>query len=277
MLHKVSTSAKGVAYLRHLELNVSRDTLAKYFFDSEGEKIGEKWLKLYPYLARKIAIRGRYIEDTIIHYSKKKNIKQIINIASGLNTFPYRHPDVQNIKSYLEIDLPDMMEFKKFHIREIIKQGERLNKEPKVEYFSLDLSSSSAAGEFYKINWKWDLPSIYVFEGISYYLRYEKLKELIKIFAKSMVKGSLFIMDYFPEIAKKNNNLQRILNDLPKDGAETCLTYFNKNKLIDLFHPSFAIISDRLERDLEPRYYSSLYSTSVEPSERGAIVTLEKI
>ena len=277
MLSTVSTSAKGVAYLRHLEVDVSKDTLAEYFFDADGKEIAEKWLRLYPYLARKIAIRGRYIEDTAVKYSKEKNIRQILNIASGLNTFPYRHPQAGRFEAYMELDLPHMIEFKKAHVAQMKKQGVSINITPEIEYVSFDLSLESTAHGFTHIDWNWERPSIYIFEGICYYLTYEKVKSLIDVFADTMVSGSVFIMDYFPDMARQNRGLMEILNELPEDGAETCLTFLNTDRLNDLFHPSYTIISDSLEKDLESRYYPDLFQRPTETNERGSIVIAERI
>ena len=276
MLSTVSTSAKGVAYLRHLEVGVSKDTLAEYFFDADGKQIAEKWLRLYPYLARKIAIRGRYIEDTVVQYSKEKNIRQILNIAAGLNTFPYRHPEAGRFDAYMELDLPHMIEFKKAHVYQMKKQGVLINTAPEIEYVSFDLSSESTADNFSSIDWNWERPSIYIFEGICYYLTYEKVKSLIDVFADTMVGGSVLIMDYFPDMARQNRGLMEILNDLPEDGAETCLTYLNADRLNDLFQPSYTIISDKLEKDLESRYYPDVFEPPTKTNERGSIVIVEK-
>jgi len=83
-----------------------------------------------------MAIRGRFIEDSAVKYSKERNITQILNIASGLNTFPYRHPDADRFDAYMELDLPHMVEFKKSHVDQMIKQGVEINKEPKIKYVS---------------------------------------------------------------------------------------------------------------------------------------------
>ena len=184
----VSPSAKGVAYLRYLEETVSGDTLAKYFTDEEGEKVAEQWLKWCSYVGRTVAIRGRYIEDVAARYIQENNITQMMNIAAGLNTFPYRHKTAAQLKRYAELDLPAMLEFKKAKIVDLKLKRLISTPSPLVEYFPIDLSSDRFAAELKKIPWSREKPSIYVFEGMSYYLPKKKLQEVIDIFADTMVK-----------------------------------------------------------------------------------------
>jgi len=258
-MNPVSPTAKGVAYLRAIEEEVSRDTLAKHFTDEEGKRLIKKWLSIAPYTARVVAIRGRYIEDLIVEEMKSKGITQALNIAAGLNTFPYRHLGAQNLSHYAELDLAPMLEYKQQQVEAFISKGLIAKPTFDIQYIPTDLASESFLEDFKKIEWNWEKPSIYIFEGISYYIPMERLKEIIDTFAETMTKGSILIMDYFPDISKKNEDLVTIMDDMPKDGGETCVTYLSKSEINNLLE-HFNIISDRLENDLEKTYYGECTS-----------------
>jgi len=251
-MNQVSPSAKGVAYLRHLELEVSRDTLAEYFCDDEGRKMAKKWLGMVGYVGRAVAIRGRYIEDRVADYIEKKGIKQVLNIPAGLNTFPYRHESASRLDRYAELDLPDMINFKKGKIEQLRNEEKVNNQQIEVDYIPIDLSLDSFAEDFENIDWDWNQPSIYIFEGMSYYLPLDKLAQIISIFSKTMAKGSVFIMDYLPDYVK--NDLDPLMQTIIDAGGEACLTYLSEPEVANLLR-NFNIISDRLESDLEKEYY----------------------
>lgn len=253
-MSKVSPSAKGVAYLRHLEVDVSRDTLADYFYNEEGKKLAEYWLEKCPYMRRTVAIRGRYIEDMAAKYIGKDGIKQMLNIAAGLNTFPYRHKGASELEAYAEFDLPTMIEFKKDVIGRLIDEGVIPSPEFDMRHIGADLSSPCFSDDFRKMHWDWKRPSVYVLEGMSYYLPMDKLQEVVDTFADTMAKGSVLIMDYFPDYVRNNDGLTAVLDHLPSTGAETCVTYLSKDDVERLLK-RFTIISDRLEDEMEPEYY----------------------
>lgn len=271
LANKVSPSAKGVACLRHMEEQVSGDTLAKYFCDDEGRAVAKQWLEWCPYSGRLVAVRGRYIEDMSVKYITENNIKQMMHIPAGLNTFPYRHPKAKNLVRYAELDLPQMIDFKKQAVKKLKNDGVISDDVIDVSYVSIDLLSEDFKGDFKAIDWNWEIPSIYVVEGISYYIPLDTLEHIIDVFHETMANGSVLIMDYFPDHVRANEELNRVMESIPKDGGEACLTYLSKQDVEKLLN-KFSIISDRLESDLENEFYKDNVSKPI-----GSIVAGEKI
>lgn len=269
-MNQISPSAKGVAYLRHLEVEVSKDTLATYFYDEEGKRIARHWLEHCPYLRRTVAIRGRYIEDMAERYVRERGIKQMINIAAGLNTFPYRHPAASLLDVYAELDLPSMIEFKEGVFNRLLEDG--IIEQPNFEIWHIpaDLSKSTFPADFLGMDWNRQAPSIYVLEGMSYYLPIEILQGVIDTFYDTMAPGSIFMMDYFPDHVRNNKELTAILDNLPKKGAETCVTYLSGADAKQLLS-RFDIVSDRLEDEMEREYYSDQICKPI-----GSIIVAEK-
>jgi methyltransferase (TIGR00027 family) len=276
--NKFDRSGNIVAYLRSIELDVSKDTLAKYFFEPEDVKFANKWLKQFPFVARHIALRGRYIEDSLMKFAKEYNIRQVVNIAAGVNSFPYRHSEANYFKSYIEIDRHNMIEYKKKCIKKIINNGISLSKEPAVNYISLDLLSEDAVKQFSNLPFNQKLPSIYIFEGIACWLEYKNLIELINNISKYMAKKSIFIMDYLPKRTSNNepsySEGQAIIDD---QGTCTNIKYLSKEKIRSLFGPFYNIISDERIKDLENKYYSSSLEKPSIPNELCSVLIAERI
>jgi len=267
-MYKVSPSAKGVAFLRHIEVEVSKDTLAGHFCDKEGEEMANKWLGLCPYVGRTVAVRGRYIEDEAGMYIKERGIEQMMNIAAGLNTFPYRHEAASHLKSYAELDLPLMIDFKRTVINDL-KDIKVIPKSPvKVDYIPIDLLSDNFHKEFKGLNWDYSLPGIYVFEGMSYYLPPPVLARILNTFSDVIAKGSVLIWDYFPDYVKKG--LDPLMATIMSAGGEVCLTYLSADAASGMLK-GFKVVSDRLESDLEKVYYKDHIAKPV-----GSIIVAER-
>ena len=124
----------------------------------------------------------------------------------------------------------------------------------------IDLLSKNFSQNFKKIDWNWQLPSIYIFEGMSYYLPLKVLSKIIDTFSETMAEGSVLIMDYFPDYVKER--LDPLMATIIDAGGETCLTYLGNKEIKKLFN-NFSIISDRLENDLEKEYYSDSISEPI--------------
>ncbi|MBU4484181.1 class I SAM-dependent methyltransferase, partial [bacterium] len=211
-MKKTSPSAQGVAYLRSLEEDLSGDTLAKYFVAEDGVALANEWLKLYPGVGREICIRNRYIEDKISEYINDRGINQVMNIAAGLNTFPYRHPDSFGLQRYAELDLPKMIDFKKEFISRLVDDGVIEKLHPSVQYVPIDLLSDEL--EFNVEGWDWNRPTMFILEGISYYVPFDKLKNIINKLSQLSSKGSVIVMDYFLKNASKKKVFDKIMSTI---------------------------------------------------------------
>ena len=201
-----------------------------------------------------MAIRGRYIEDVVAHYVQKKKIVQVLNVAAGLNAYPYRNPSAASLKKYAELDLPLMLQYKKEAIKKLIDDQAIPAPPIAVDYVPVDLASKNFEKDFSKMDWDWSEPTICVFEGISYYLPMEILQCIVNVFADRLGPDSILIMDYFPDYVRSHEGLHKIMQNINQEGGETCLTYFAQLKLQQLLN-RYRILSDRTEGELEPDFY----------------------
>lgn len=255
---QISPSALGVAYLRQVEESISKDSLAKYFTNDDARRTAEGWLKDYPQVARQVALRGRYIEDIASHYIEDRGFLQVVNVAAGLNTFPYRYSHASKLRRYAELDQPQMLDFKKQTISDLMDQG--VIKKPAFELLCVptNLFDEKISASLNHVGWNWNLPTIFIVEGISYYLPANILTSLITDIQNYSQSGSAIIMDYFPDRVQTTPVFKKVMGDIAKDG-EPCHTCPASGEIQSLFK-DFKIISDRDITDIERDYCTDIFT-----------------
>lgn len=268
-MNEISLSALGVAYLRQMEEATSRDTLAKYFTNDKGRRVAEGWLNDYPQVARQIALRGRYIEDTVARYIDEKGIVQAVNVAAGLNTFPYRHSHAPKLRCYAEMDQPQMLDYKKRVVSALVTR--RIIEKPdlKILYIPVNLSDGRIGDPLDEAGWDWGRPTVFIVEGISYYLPIAILTKMFGDIKDKSRAGSAIIMDYFPARVQTTKVFKKVMGDIARDG-EPCCTCPTPEEIRSLFR-DFEIISDRDLPDIEGDYCADAYTIDFD-----AIVVAER-
>lgn len=252
-MKNLSPSAQAVCYLRAIEEEVSRDSLAKYFVEEDGRRLAQVLLSIYPGVDRQIAIRSRYFEDKILEFAKKDGIKQIVNIAAGMNTTPHRHSVAPEIEAYAELDLPEMINYKKARIGDLIEKGVIYPVDIDIQYIPVDLLVDDLYWKLKEMKWDWMRPNIFILEGISYYLPLDVLTNVLKGINKISANRSVVIMDYFNYEAAGKDVFEKAMNAIAEVGGELTFTYLSRMEKEKLFK-DFKTVSDRLTQDIEKEY-----------------------
>ncbi len=241
-----------MAYMRSLDVEVSRDTLAQYFITPESKALADEWLQVYPGLSRHGALRGRHMEDIVSKYIDN-GVLQMINMAAGLNTFPYRHPKAKKLAHYAEFDLPNMIDFKKETIEQLTHRGMIEETSLKVKYVPTDLSTDIALS-FERLGWDWSKPTIIVMEGISYYIPNDALENIVSTLRQFLIKGSPVLFDYFRPSDRETDLYKKFYETITPLG-ELLYTFFDQPGVKKLFQ-DFNIESDLLITEIERNYCS---------------------
>ncbi len=252
----ISPSAKGVACLRSLDVNVSKDYIACHFVDEDGQRISKAWLDIYPGVGRQICIRSRYIEDAVGRYLADRN-GQVISLASGLSTYAYRAPWINNVIYSAEVDLPEMTAFKKEMMRRLIDEGAVHNNRMPISNLSIDITDSTLMDQLRADGWDNSKQTLFIIEGVSYYLSHSAILKLINDIANTSKTGSIVIMDYFPEAHSQTDQFKRVMGSIAKDGE---MTYFcpSPGQISELFN-CYRILSNDPDPMLERKYYANDY------------------
>ena len=135
----------------------------------------------------------------------QKGFNQVVYVAAGLETLPYRSEELAGYK-IIEVDLEGMIEYKK-EIIERLKQENIIKVNNSVKYIAADLTDLLLLEELLKP----DLSSgstLFVLEGISYYIPKDFFKKLLDLLQK-LPKKTAFIMDYWPENIKLDPSMKK--------------------------------------------------------------------
>ena len=245
---EISHTAQLTAVLRSMDEEVSQDTLAKYFISNEAITIGKKYLtEIDPFSVRRVALRNRYIES-IIKQIITTNC-QVVYLASGLNSTAYRLKELNSCK-VIEVDLNNMIDYKQEKINGLCEKG-IITESKNIVYLKLDLNNTSKLFSLLKEHLSADKKTIFILEGIIYYLEKSILKNIIEL-AKENYKNCLFIVDYWPS-GKESDPVYKKMSDLfSLDFKETFKSLYSQEELRKLF--SGFKCTDKSFAEIEPMF-----------------------
>jgi len=145
---------------------------------------------LVPGLVEAISYRTIWIDRNTVD-ALKNEVNQIVSFASGFTTQAYRLSNLSTTARFYEIDLPPVIERKKIVIQNV------LGKLPDyVTYIPLDLNDEHLE-EVLRSSLDFSKPSLFTMEGLSPYLKPQKLKVLLQILSK--LQGSKLVFDFVLE------------------------------------------------------------------------------
>ncbi len=225
----ISPSASGVAYLRSIYEDISGDFLAKYFVTSEGEDLAKKWLEGLPCVGEAVSLRCRWF-DSEIKRAIDSGIHQVVQIAAGLSTFPWRHTDISNLR-YAEIDRQELILFKQDAIKKLITSGLVVPFKGLIDWRSIDLSNDHLGPVCRSLLWDFGQPTLFVLEGISYYLSQDRLAKLISEIERISSRGSRIALDYFHDETEDLPSLELVMGSIAPSGGEASWQRINSERM----------------------------------------------
>jgi len=131
-----------------------------------------------------------FILDLFLKEAIQNNVKQIVNLGSGLDTKPYRLNFLSDVMFY-EIDVPAVINYKKRILNKI-------NATPKCKLITIgiDLTKKDEwVSQLLQSGFDNNKPSVFITEGLLYYLQDEDVANILKSISKLSVNGSFFIGD----------------------------------------------------------------------------------
>lgn len=134
--------------------------------------------------------RTQFIDHHFTH-AITNNIKQVVILGAGFDTRANRLLNKNDKAIVYEIDLPSTQNDKHEKMR---SANIRFN--PNVVYIPHDLNGSSLKDILIKNGFSLDQPSLFIFEGISYYLQEKSINDLFSFICQSCAKESSIVFDY---------------------------------------------------------------------------------
>jgi len=191
----VSGTAFVVNYSRAKKVRISKDTYADRWVTPESIVLWDDLAtSVYPHDDLTLSLRNRFYLERLKDFIDENENPVCLGIASGFSNYPFL---VEGKCSFVEYDLPNIMEFKRDRVTQWMKEGKL--PERKIAYFSIDLNDEKQRTQM-KETMRQAIcndPSFVIMEGITYYLKREALTDIFKILREVQRKGSIVAFDYW--------------------------------------------------------------------------------
>ncbi|MBZ8180845.1 class I SAM-dependent methyltransferase [Oscillatoria salina] len=199
-----------------------------------------------------ILVREKY-GDEVIEASIKAGCKQLLLLGSGYDTRFFRLASIQNnsVKTF-EIDLPETINDKKKCLiakLKIIPHG--------LSLISLDLNKDNL-NSLVDYGFESEIPTIYIWQGVSYYLTQESIDKVLDYIKKQMTPNSVFVFDCCsPLMTFKNDRVPGInsnIERLAEIGEPYRFGMYSDEMELWLREKGFQNIQILQQNDLEERF-----------------------
>lgn len=142
--------------------------------------------------------RTKHIDATL-KKAAADGIQQVVNLGAGYDSRAYRFrksmPDVK----FFEIELPAMVKEKQGRLKKIFGEVPDY-----VTFVPIDFSIQTIPGELQKAGFDPNLRTLFIWEGVTYYIPEEAVDSTLK-FVASTAPGNVLVFDYMPLGVIKEN------------------------------------------------------------------------
>ncbi|MEU6119244.1 SAM-dependent methyltransferase [Streptomyces sp. NPDC047117] len=212
-MEAVSRTAQWTAAARALETEREDRLFADPYARTVADEIGFELLERYagagtvPFLA----IRTTYLDRAIGRAVTDKGIQQVVFLAAGMDTRFYRLAWPAGVTVY-ELDRPALLDAKAVMLAEEPAPAGRERRT-----VSVDLTQDWT-GPLKEAGWRSELPTLWVVEGLLFFLPEAAVRTLITTLAGQSAPGSVLLGDVISRAALQNPLSRPFLRALEEDG-----------------------------------------------------------
>lgn len=199
-------------------------------FQNDPEEI-LKWITQVQLSPTPLA-RAAYCENVLLH-EMSQGVKQYVILGSGLDTFCFRHPNLNDSLEIFEVDHPATQDFKKVRLTEANYQIPK-----NLHFVAADFTKNFTVQNLVEEGFKTNKKTLFSLLGVSYYLTKEEIANLLnKLFTK-VPSGSSIVFDYADENLFKEKGLSNRVQNMVQlasgsgEPMKSCFTYDEIEKLL---------------------------------------------
>ncbi|MFD3450223.1 class I SAM-dependent methyltransferase [Microbacteriaceae bacterium 4G12] len=209
-----------------------------HFFNKEiAQKFKEnteeilKWITQVQLSPTPLA-RAAYCEKVLLH-EIMLGLKQYVILGAGLDTFSFRHPELENSLEIFEIDHPATQEFKKKRLDEA-----DFTIPSNLHFVSMDFTKKFSYQNLLNEGFD-DKKTFFSLLGVTYYLTKEEISSLIDYIFTKVPSGSSIVFDYADENLFKEKGISNRVENMVKmasgsgEPMKSCFSYFEVEKMLE--------------------------------------------
>ncbi|GAB6438807.1 MULTISPECIES: class I SAM-dependent methyltransferase [Bacillus] len=203
--------------------------IAQQFQDNPQEIL--KWITQVQLSPTPLA-RAAYCERVVLH-EITLGAKQYVILGAGLDTFSFRHRELENKIEIFEVDHPSTQQFKKERIEEA--EFEIPNN---LHFISMDLTKGFSYEQLQNEGFE-NKKTFFSLLGVTYYLTKEELSSLIECLFAMVPEGSSIVFDYPDENLFTEKGLSNRVENMVKMAAvggepmKSCFSYAEMEALLE--------------------------------------------
>ena len=204
--------------------------IAEKFHDQPDEIL--KWITQVQLSPTPLA-RAAFCER-VLHHEMLLGVQQYVILGAGLDTFCFRHPELENKLEIFEVDHPATQEFKKKRLAETNFQIPR-----NLHFVPIDFTNAFSAQQLVNEGFDVNKKTFFSLLGVSYYLTKEEISNLMTLLFAKIPKGSSIVFDYPDErLFKEKGRSNRVENMLKMasiggEPMQSCFSYHEIEKILE--------------------------------------------
>jgi methyltransferase (TIGR00027 family) len=144
-------------------------------------------------MANWIVGRTRYIDD-LVKAEVEQGIRQLVILGAGYDTRAYRLHELEEQVKVIELDHLATLKFKVAKVKIALKSFPK-----NLAYVPIDFSVDSLEAKLVPKIYDRNLRTLFIWEGVTMYLRAEAVDQTLAFIAGNSGKGSSVVFDYYFE------------------------------------------------------------------------------
>ncbi|HFK1455497.1 TPA: class I SAM-dependent methyltransferase [Bacillus cereus] len=203
--------------------------IAQQFQDNPQEIL--KWITQVQLSPTPLA-RAAYCERVLLH-EVALGAKQYVILGAGLDTFSFRHRELENKIEIFEVDHPSTQQFKKERIEEA-----EFEIPINLHFISMDFTKGFSYEQLQNEGFE-NKKTFFSLLGVTYYLTKEELSSLIECLFAMVPEGSSIVFDYPDENLFTEKGLSNRVENMVKMAAvggepmKSCFSYAEMEALLE--------------------------------------------
>lgn len=176
--------------------------------------------------------RAAFCENVLLN-EVNLGLKQYVILGAGLDTFAFRHPELENSLDIYEIDYPATQQFKKNRLN-----NAEFNLPKNLHFVSMDFTTTFSHQDLIHQGFA-NKKTFFSLLGVSYYLTKEENERLISEIFATVPSGSSIVFDYADEklFEEKglSNRVENMVNMAAASGEpmKSSFTYSEIEKILE--------------------------------------------
>ena len=138
--------------------------------------------------------------DGIVKKAAADGIQQVVNLGAGYDSRAYRFRKAMPEVKFFEIELPEMIKEKKRRLKKVLGEVPDY-----VAFVPIDFNTQTIPEELIKAGYDENLKTLFIWEGVTYYISGEAVDGTLKFIASRSAPGSSVVFDYLPTDVIKGN------------------------------------------------------------------------